>query len=342
MSELEGHFGVLDDGRGVRSVRIGTPPGPVLDVLDLGATVQRLEVTCADGVRRDVGLGYATAQEYVDRPHYLGAVVGRYANRIAGGRFDLDGRAVQLAANDRGNHLHGGPDGFDRRTWDLVEHGPDHVLLGLVSPDGDQGFPGTVSATARYSVTGDEVVLVLSVVTDAPTVVNLTSHVYLALPDPVLQVPADGYLPVGASGLPLGPVEPVDGTPFDLRTGARLADVVRSAHPQVAQAGGLDHTLVVGGAGMRRVATLASSVLAVEVGSDQAGLQVYTGNAFDGTDRRSDGARIDRHAAVALEPQRFPDSPNQPAYPSSVLRPGEEYRHEIRWRFTAPGPEEVG
>lgn len=321
-----GVFGVLDDGVEVRRFRIGAAPGPVLEVLDRGATVARLEVTCSDGERRDIGLGYATAQEYVDRPHYWGAVVGRYANRIRDGRFDLDGRTVQLATNDGPNALHGGPNGFDRRTWSVTAHAHDHVVLELVVPDGDQGFPGLLAATARYEVSGDEVRLLLMATTDAPTVVNLTSHVYLALPDPVLTVPADAYLPVDQDGLPLGDPEPVAGTRFDLRTGARLAEV--------AAAGGLDHTLVVPGTGVRRLAELASELVTVEVASDQPGLQVYTGDGFDGTDRTWTGAVVEQHGAVALEPQHFPDSPHHPTYPSTVLRPGEEYRHEIRWRIS--------
>ena len=320
-------------GAEVRSWVVGTAPGPVLEVLDRGATVARLEVLCADGERRDVGLGYATVQEYVERPHYLGAVVGRYANRIRDGRFLLDGQPVQLATGQGGHHLHGGPDGFDRRTWSLVDHGPHHLELGLTSPHGDQGFPGRLEVRARYEVADDEVRLVLTARTDAVTVVNLTSHVYLALPDPVLAVPADTYLPVDPDGLPLGDPEPVDGSPFDLREGSRLAEVVADPHPQVVQAGGLDHTLVVPGRGLRQMAVLSSAWTGVEISSDQPGLQVYTGNGFDGTDRRADGTRVERHAAVALEPQLFPDSPHHPSYPSSVLRPGEEYRHEIRWRF---------
>lgn len=323
----------FDDGRAILRCRIGEAPGPVLDILDRGATLARFEVTCADGVRRDIGLGYATAQEYADRPHYLGAVIGRYANRIRGGRFDLDGRPVLLATNDGGNTLHGGPEGFDRRSWSVTAHESDHVVLELVVPDGDQGFPGRLEATARYSVEGDEVRLLLTARADEPTVVNLTSHVYLSLPDPVLTVPAETYLPVDDAGLPLGDPEPVDGTPFDLRAGARLADVVRDPHPQVVRAGGLDHTLVVSGEGLRPMAVLASEQAVVEVLSDQPGLQVFTGNGFDGTDCTPTGGLVPRHGAVALEPQCFPDAPNHASYPSSVLRPNEEYRHEIRWRL---------
>lgn len=321
-------------GSEVRGLRIGQAPGPVLEVLEHGATVARFDVTDALGERRDLGVGYATQEEYEQRPHYLGAVVGRYANRVAGGRFQLDGHEVRLATNDRGNTLHGGPDGFDRRTWTVLEHGTHHLVLELVSPDGDQGFPGTLTTTARYGVADGEVSLVLAARTDAPTVVNLTSHVYLRLPDPVLTVPADTWLPVDGSGLPLGDPVPVDGTPFDLRAGARVAEVVDADHPQVRQAGGIDHTLVVAGEGLRTMAVLRSAVATVEVLSDQPGVQVFTGNGFDGTDRTWTGERVERHGAVALEPQHLPDSPHHASYPSTVLRPGERHRAEIRWRVS--------
>jgi aldose 1-epimerase len=321
-------------GSELHALRIGEAPGPVLEVLARGATVARFEVTDAHGERRDLGVGYATEEEYQRRPHYLGAVVGRYANRIAGGLFELDGREVVLATNDRGNTLHGGPDGFDRRTWTVLEHGTHHLVLELVSPDGDQGFPGTLTTTARYEVAGDEVGLVLTSRTDAPTVVNLTSHVYLRLPDPELTVPATTWLPVDATGLPLGDPVPVDGTPFDLRAGRRVAEVVNADHPQVRQAGGLDHTLVVPGEGLRTMAVLRSSVASVEVVSDQPGVQVFTGNGFDGTDRTWTGEPVERHGAVALEPQHFPDSPHHASYPTTVLRPGEERRTEVRWRVS--------
>ncbi|MCM0621123.1 aldose epimerase family protein [Nocardioides bruguierae] len=335
-------LGTLDDGRPVRAHVIGAAPGPLVEVLDLGAAVRRLEVTGGDGVRRDVTLGYAGAQEYADGGYFLGAVVGRYANRIADGTFTLDGRAVRVGTSDRGHHLHGGPAGFDTRTWDVLSHGPDHVELGLVSEDGDQGFPGRLAVTARYEVAGETVRLVLGAEADAPTLVNLTSHLYLDLDghgvdDLLLEVPADGYLPVDATGIPLGPVEPVESTPFDLREPTRLGDVARSGHPQVAAAQGLDHNLVVRGTGQRTVATLTSARTGtrVTIGSDRPGLQVYTGNFLDGRHPRRDGTLLRQGDGIALEPQLFPDTPHHPHFGSAVLRPGETYRHEITWTFGA-------
>jgi galactose mutarotase-like enzyme len=332
-------FGILPDGRRVERLVLGRPPGAVVHLLTLGATVHRLEVTAADGSRRNVVLAHPDVAAYLGSPYYLGAVVGRYANRIAHGRFDLDGRAIRVPVNDRGHALHGGPSGFDRRLWDVQERGADRAVLRLISPDGDMGFPGTVETTATYEVSGSSVRLVLEAVTDAPTVVNLTSHVYLNLngegtvEDHVLWVPADRWTPVDATGIPRGTHEPVDGTPFDLREpcllGSRFAEL-----PD-----GYDHNLVVSGSGPRRVAALESAESGVRVGldADQPGLQLFTSGTFDGTRTDADGRPMPRYAGVALEPQLFPDSPNHPDWPSAVLLPGDRYRSHIEWSFST-GP----
>ncbi len=290
-------------------ITIGDPPGPVLTLLDLGATVQRLVVQ-----GRDVVLGYDTAAEYLASPSYVGGTIGRYANRIAGGRFELDGREVRVATNDRGHHLHGGPEGFDRRIWNLVEHGPQHAVLRLVSPDGDQGFPGELTATARFEVLADRVAIDLGASTTATTVVSLTSHAYFDLGDDhELLIPAQSYTPVDPTGIPLGEHAPVAGTPYDFRAARPLGEVP------------IDHNFVVDGTGLRTMAVLESprTGTRVELRSDQPGLQVYTGGALGG---------------VALEPQRFPDSPNQPGFPAAVLRPGETYRSHIEWVFARLRP----
>jgi aldose 1-epimerase len=294
-------------------------------------------------VRRDVSVGLRGAAELLESSYYLGGTIGRYANRIAGGRFELDGEVVRVAAHDRGNHLHGGPDGFDRRVWDVVEQDVDAVRLRLVSPDGDQGFPGEVIAEADFSVTGDTVALELTATTSRPTVVNLTSHVYLNLEgegsvdDHALEVPASAYTPVDETGVPLGGHEPVDGTPFDLRTATRVGDLVRSAHPQVALTGGIDHNLVVDGVGWRPVAVVTSARTAtrMELWSDQPCLQVYTGNFLDGTTVSRAGRLLRQGDGMALEPQLAPDTPNHPDWPSAVLRPGDRYRSRMAWVFGA-------
>jgi galactose mutarotase-like enzyme len=336
-------FGQLPDGRDVRLLTIGSEPGPVVEVLTLGATVHRLDVTGGDGRRRNVVLGHPDVAERLASGDYLGGTIGRYANRIAAGRFPLEGREVQVGTHDRGNSLHGGPEGFDVRLWDVVEHGPDEVALTMTSPDGDQGFPGAVTATVRYRVDGDTVSVVMEATTDATTVVNLTNHAYFnlagegsgSIDDHMLVVEADEYTPVDGTGIPLGGHAPVAGTPFDLRERTRIGDAIRREHPQVADARGIDHNYVVRGEGMRPSAVLCCDATGtcMEVWTDQPGLQVYTGNFLDGTRRSTSGARYRQGDGVALEPQLFPDSPNRPEWPSAVLRPGETYRSALDWRF---------
>jgi aldose 1-epimerase len=326
----------------VDSVVLGGPPGPELHLLPHGATVHRLIVTSGDGVRRDVVLGYDDPADALGQPHYLGATVGRYANRIADGRFELDGREVRVAVHDRGNSLHGGPDGFDRRAWTLREHSPARAVLRLVSPDGDQGFPGNLEVEARFEVSGDSVELELSALTDATTVVNLTNHAYFNLAgagsgsveDHALLIGAEEYLPVDATGIPLGGPAAVAGTAFDLRRGARLGAVLHSDDPQIRDAGGLDHNFVLGAGGWRRVAVLrcAATGSELELRTDQPGLQVYTGNAFDGAGPDVAGRPLEPWDGIALEPQLPPDSPNRTPQ-ASVLRPGERYLWRCSWTF---------
>jgi len=335
--------GTMPDGRPIRRIVLGEPPGPVLTILDLGATVQHLEVTCGDGARRDVALGQEDATDYLASTDYLGGTIGRYANRIAAGRFPVDGAAVQVGTHDRGNHLHGGPDGFDRRLWELAEHSAAHAYLTLESPDGDQGFPGTLRAGVRFEVNREGVRVTFDATTDATTVVNLTSHAYFNLDgagggtvdDHDLTVDADAYTPVDGTGIPLGDHAPVAGTAFDLRTPTRIGAAVRSCDEQVVLARGIDHNYVLRGTGMRRAASLTSrrTRTTLEVHTDQPGLQVYTGNFLDGSLRSATGGLYRQGDGIALEPQRFPDTPNRPDFGSALLRPGQTYRSSIVWRF---------
>jgi galactose mutarotase-like enzyme len=336
-------FGQLPDGRDVRLLTIGAEPGPVVEVLTLGATVHRLVVACGDGERRNVVLGHPDVEERLASGDYIGGTIGRYANRIAGGRFTLDGQDVEVRTHDRGHSLHGGPDGFDVRLWDVESHEADAVVLSLMSPDGDQGFPGTVDARVRYELEGQVVRVTMQATTDATTVVNLTNHAYFNLDgegagtidDHQLVVEADELTPVDATGVPTGGHAPVDDTPFDFRTTKPIGPAVRTEHPQVVDARGIDHNLVVRGSGLRRAAALTSPTTrtTVELWSDQPGLQVYTGNFLDGTRRSTSGGRYRQGDGVALEPQLFPDSPNRPQWPSATLRPGETYAAHLEWRF---------
>jgi aldose 1-epimerase len=341
----------MPDGRDVGLLTIGSAPGPVVEVLALGAAVHRLEVAGGDGVRRNVVLGHPDVEERLASGDYIGGTIGRYANRIAAGRFPLAGRIVEVGTHDRGNSLHGGPAGFDVGLWDVVSHADDEVVLSLVSPHGDQGFPGVLSAQVRYRVAGETVSATMSATTEATTVVNMTNHAYLNLDgegagtidDHVLVVDADEFTPVDATGIPLGGHAPVEGTPFDFREPTRIGGAIRSAHPQVVEARGIDHNYVVRGSGLRRAAALASlrTSTSVELWTDQPGVQVYTGNFLDGTRRSTSGGRYRQGDGIALEPQLFPDSPNHPEWPSAVLEPGAGYRSVVEWRF-GPIPDLLG
>jgi galactose mutarotase-like enzyme len=317
-------------------------PDLTVEVSPVGARLHALRVAGSDGVRRNVVLGHATDAEHVASRAYHGATVGRYANRIRGGRFTLDGVEVQIPLNDGENALHGGPEGFDRRTWDVLAQTPTSVTLGLVSPDGDQGFPGALAVETTYAVSGSSLSVTMSATTDAPTVVNLTNHAYWNLAgagsvdDHLLQVHAERYTPVDAASLPTGDHEPVDGTPLDLREPTRIGPVVRSEHPEVARALGVDHNFVLRepGTGLREAATLTGGGLRLTVLTDQPGLQVYTGNKLDGSTRSTTGAAYRQGDGVALEPQLFPDTPNQAelrGWPSARLDPGATYRSQVRW-----------
>jgi aldose 1-epimerase len=310
--------------------------------------VQSLEVTCGDSVRRDVVLGHARPADHLESSDYLGSTVGRYANRIAGGRFPLEGTEVVVGTNDRGNHLHGGPDGFDRRTWEIAAQSDTAAELTLVSPDGDQGFPGTLRARVRFEVVGAEVRIELQATTDAVTVVNLTNHAYFNLDGPgsgtvddhELTVEADQYTPVDRTGIPLGGHATVSGTAFDFRRPAQIGRAARAGEEQVAWSRGIDHNYVLRGSGLRRAAVLTSrrTGTTLELHTDQPGLQVYTGNFLDGSSSSATGGRNRQGDGVALEPQLFPDTPNRPEFGSAVLRPGETYRSAILWRFVAERP----
>jgi galactose mutarotase-like enzyme len=340
-------FGTLPDGRRVHRLTLGSPPGPVLSLLDLGATVQGLEVECGDGRRRDVVLGQGTVADYLASTDYLGATVGRYANRIARGRFRLDGVEVQVGVNDRGNHLHGGPEGFDRRLWQLADHTDTSARFLLDSPAGDQGFPGRLRVEAVFEVDETEVRVGFRATTDATTVVNLTNHAYVNLDgvgqgtvdDHELTLVADEYTPVDDTGIPTGGHAPVAGTVFDFRTPTPIGPAVRTGDEQVVRSRGIDHNFVLRGTGMRVAATLTSrrTRTTIELLTDQPGLQVYTGNSLDGSRPAVGGGRYRQGDGIALEPQLFPDTPNHPEWPSAVLEPGETYRAALAWRFRTGG-----
>lgn len=349
-------FGQLPGGTPVEAVTLTNAHGMSATILAWGATLQAMHVPGRDGVLADVTLGHATIADYLASDAFFGATVGRVANRIAGGRFTLDGRDYRIPANNGPNALHGGPVGFDKAVWSIAEVASEPapmVRLAHVSPDGDQGFPGTLEVSATYTLTdAGELVIDYRATTDAPTIVNMTNHAYWNLAGEgssegamghVLTMPLETYLPTDADAIPTGEFAAVEGTPFDFRRPAAIGARVRDAsHPQIRIGHGYDHCWVSDPGPAEepvRLAALAhpGSGRRLEVLSTRPGVQFYSGNFLDGKLVGKAGRAYRMGDGLALEPQDFPDTPNRPQFGSITLRPGEEYRHRIIFRFSAQG-----
>lgn len=331
-------FGHLDDGRAVHAYHLHDDGAVSAQVLDLGGILARLTVPGADGPA-DIVLGLDHARAYFDDPAYLGILVGRYGNRIGGARFALDGNDYRVSANEGRNHLHGGMLGFGRRVWEVVGRTPAGLALRYRSPDGEEGYPGNLEVRATYRVEGASLRLLFEARTDAPTPFNPTHHPYFNLAgDPavpasaqVLQVPVAGFLPVADDMIPLGQVAPAAGTPFDLRAPASLDARLAMDHPQLRLAGGFDHCLVLEpGRGFAAALYSPHSGVAMRIDCDAPALQLYGGQGLS-TQHPGLGH------GLCLEPQDFPDAPNQPRFPDAILRPGTVYRRDIGYRFACPG-----
>lgn len=343
--------GRLPSGVEVVECRLTNNVGTEATILTLGATLRTFEVADARGHFDDLVLGFDTVEEYLRGSDYFGATVGRYANRIANGRFSVGGKSYQLAINNVPNAEHGGAEGFDRRVWSIdgtdVANGA-ALALSLVSPDGDQGYPGELTVHLTYTLTNDnELRIDYTASTSAPTVLNLTHHSYWNLAGATagdalrarLSVEADAYTPVDAHLIPTGEVRPVAGTVFDFRTPQVIAARIRDgSDPQLALGRGYDHNFVLRGApgSLRPAARLEDprSGRALELLTTEPGLQVYTGNFLSGA-VLGKGQHLYRQGdAIALETQHFPDSPNHPHFPSTVLEPGREWSSTTVYRFS--------
>jgi aldose 1-epimerase len=346
-------FGTLADGKSVEAVTFTNKNGVMLRVMTLGASVQALEVPDRNGKLEDVVLGYDSLPGYLAKPQYFGATVGRFANRIAAGRFTLDGHGYQVPKNDGPNSLHGGPAGFDKALWTVrqLQSGPAAaVTLELKSPDGDAGFPGTLDVTAKYSLNDrNEVSVEYRATTDKATIVNLSNHTYFNLAgegasrgvmDHLLRLPAGEITPVDATLIPTGEFRRVAGTVFDFRVAKAIGRDIRDVREQQLIYGrGYDHNWVVSRAATREVRLVAHvedpvSGRVLDVLSDQPGLQFYSGNFLDGTTVGKSGHTYRQGDAFVLEPQRFPDSPNHADFGSARLDPGSEYLNRIVLRFS--------
>jgi aldose 1-epimerase len=351
-----GVFGKLADGRTVDGVTLFDGHGLKVRIMTLGAAIQSLEVPDRAGHAADVVLGYDAAADYLAKPKFYGATVGRYANRIAHAVFSLDGRSYPLPNNDGANLLHGGPEGFDKRIWSIVkvEGGPKpSVTLSYVSPDGEEGFPGALKVEATYALIGHgQLSLTYRATTDKPTVVNISNHSYFnlagegadeSLLDQSLTIPADRYTPVDAALIPTGELRPVAGTPFDFRKATKIGLRVRDGtDQQILYGRGVDHNYVLnagasGAAGpLHLAARLADprSGRVMEILSNQPGVQVYTGNFIDALTPGKKGHLYRQGDGICLEPQLFPDTPNQPRFPTARLDPGQTYLNRIVYRFS--------
>ncbi len=345
-------FGSLSDGTQVEAVELKNAAGMTARIITLGAAVQALMVPDRSGKPEDIVLGYARPQEYLDRPQYFGATVGRFANRIANGRFTLDGRAYRLAANDHGNSLHGGLRGFDKVVWriDSVQSGPAaSVTLSYLSPDGEEGYPGNLHVEALYTLNErNELGVRYRATTDAPTIVNISNHSYFNLSgeasgrsvmDELLQLDAARFTVVDEHLIPTGEQRAVAGTPFDFREPTAIGLRIRDGRDdQIRYGRGYDHNFVVSGAaGTLRTAvkvTDPQSGRVMEILSTSPGVQFYSGNFLDGSIVGKGGKVYRQGDAIALEPQCFPDAPNHADFPSARLAPGSTYENTIVYRFT--------
>jgi aldose 1-epimerase len=348
-------FGALSDGTAVEAIELRNSHGVRARVITYGATLQALAFPDRHGHTDIVTLGYDTITGYEQQPQYLGVTVGRYANRIAGARFTLDGHSYQLAKNNGANSLHGGNRGFDKRLWSVarVQSANDaaSVTLSLVSADGDEGFPGTLTASITYELSETNALMLrYQATTDKPTIVNLTHHSLFNLGgvtsgrsalESELQLEADSFTPVNAQLIPTGVISQVAGSALDFRKPVRLTARVRDAlDPQILLGRGIDHNFVIrgdSGHSPRLAATLRDpdSGRSLRVLTTEPGLQVYTANFLDGTVPGHGGQLMRQGDGVAFEAQKYPDTPNQLHFPSARLDPGQRYEqvtvYQLLW-----------
>jgi aldose 1-epimerase len=347
-------FGTTSDGRAVERFTLASPSGVTIAVLSFGGVIQSIVAPDRAGALADVTLGYDTLPEYEKDKSYLGALVGRYANRIRAGRFSLDGRDYTLAQNAGGNHLHGGMRGFNKAVWfvePFEESGDLGLVLEHVSPAGDEGYPGTLRARVTYRLTETgELAIDFLATADAATPVNLTQHAYFNLAgsgsgdilDHVLELNASRFTPVDETLIPTGELRTVRGTPFDFSTPETVGSRIGASDEQLRLAGGYDHNFVLdraAGAELSLAARLTDPVSerGVDIHTTEPGIQFYTGNFLDGTVMGKGGVPHRYRSGLALETQHFPNSPNEPAFPTTILRPGQEHRSRTVYHFVVRG-----
>lgn len=339
-------FGTMPNGATVDIYTISNSHGMQARVMTYGATLVSLRVPDAHGHIDDVILGFDDLNDYLTKSPYFGATIGRYGNRINHGTFTLDGHTYHIPMNEKTDALHGGPQGFDKRIWTVKESTPDSVELAYRSADGEEGFPGNLDVTVRYTVTPDNSLRIdYSAVTDKPTVLNLTNHTYFNLDgqgkgtidDQEIRIDADSFTPIDANLIPTGEIRPVSGTPLDFRTMQAIGSRLNDDYDQLKYAGGYDFNWVLNKRGPHTPVVVAWSPATgrvLEMFTDQPGVQFYTSNMLQGPMKGKEGRIYEKRGAFTLETQHFPDSPNHPNFPSTVLRPGQHFHSSTTYHFT--------
>ena len=341
-------FGTTPDGEAVERVTLGTGAGIQLSAISYGAAVQELWAPDRDGRRANIVLGFADLDGYTSEPsHYFGAIIGRFANRIGGGRFTLDGLAYELPRNDGGNSLHGGPRGFDKQVWRIVaSRRPGRLVFRHISADGEMGYPGTLEVEAAYTLSASSLRIDLTATTDKPTIVNLTAHPLWNLAgegegttdDHLVTLRARRYTPIDEALLPTGEVAPVSETPFDFTSATALGARIDDDFDQLRIARGYDHNFVIDREDGRSIIPVAwveeqRCGRRLEIQTTEPGLQLYSGNFLDGSLVGTSGRAYPQRAGLALETQHFPDSPHHESFPTTVLRPGRTFRSTTIYRL---------
>lgn len=343
-------YGKTKDGTAVDLYTLTNSGGMQAAITNYGGIVASLKTPDRNGNFADVVLGFDTFDGYLGEHPYFGALVGRYGNRIAKGRFTLDGKAYTLARNNGQNALHGGLRGFDKVVWQAKEisgaGGPAALELTYVSKDGEEGYPGNLTAAVQYTLTdANELRIRYTAETDKPTVHNITNHSYFNLAgegsgnvlDHQVMLHADRFTPVDAGLIPTGKLQPVAGTPFDFTKPTTIGSRINASDEQIRRGGGYDHNFVLNGDGMKLAAEVyePKTGRVLQVRTTQPGLQFYTGNFLNGSVKGKGGRPYNHRFGFCMETQHFPDSPNQPSFPSTVLRPGEKFTSETVFAFSA-------
>ena len=340
------------DGKSTALYTLTNSSGMEVCITNFGGRIVSVMVPDRDGNMRDVVLGFDNIAAYKTVPSDFGAAIGRYANRINQGRFTLDGVEYQLPRNNYGHCLHGGPEGWQNKVYDVLQATDNTLILSIDSPDGDEGFPGNVTAEVSYTLGEDNTLRIdYSASTDKPTIINMTNHSYFNLSgdptkpatDHILYVNADSFTPVDSTFMTSGEILPAEGTPMDFRNAKTIGKDIDADYVQLENGKGYDHNWVLNTGG--DIAKLAASLYSPESGielrvyTDEPGIQIYTGNFLDGTVTGKHGIAYPHRASVCLETQHYPDTPNKPEWPSAVLRPGEKYKSTCIYSFSVAVPE---